>query len=116
MDLQCIARVAHLSHLAANWDSYGAEPPNASSIQIARAIIKELSSIELEPTGIDPSVEGGVCISFREGRRYADLECFNNGCVLAVTSLGGADTKVWEIVIPEGVRDALHTVHSFLDP
>ena len=90
-------RLGKLSYLVDNWDSYGAEPPTRGSIQLARQLFRSLSNNDLEPLAIDPSAEGGVCISFREGILYADFECFNNGELLAVTSRGGDETNVWAV-------------------
>lgn len=102
-------RLAGFSLLERDWDSYAAEPPSAASIEMARYVLSRLARKDFRPTDIDPSVEGGVCLSFRRGNRYGDVECFNSGDVLAVTSLGGVETDVWE------VDDVDHDLSSTLE-
>lgn len=109
-------RLAELSHLQADWDSYDADPPAANSIELARHVFQSLSENDLEPTGIDPSAEGGICISFGDGDRYADFECFNSGELLAVTSRGGDETDVWAVSdVDQDLGDALDKLREFLD-
>ena len=91
-------------NLEADWDSYGAEPPNDVALLAAVQVLDDLASINLDPTSIDPSVEGGICLSFQRGERYGDIECFNTGEILAVTSTG-YDTKVW--TVKDNVRSAI---------
>ena len=90
-------RLSQLALLQAGWDSYGAEAPTRESISNSREILHALSDADFEPTSVDPSAEGGVCLSFHRGDHYGDIECFNSGEVLAVTSTGADDTNVWEI-------------------
>lgn len=90
-------RLASLASLEDDWDSYGASPPTAASIETARYVLGRLALTDFRPSDIAPSAEGGVCLSFRQGNRYGDVECFNSGEVLAVTSLGGDQTDVWEV-------------------
>ena len=108
-------RLAELSHLEADWDSYDADPPAADSIELARCVFQSLSENDLEPTGIDPSAEGGICISFGDGDRYADFECFNSGELLAVTSRGGDETDVWAVSdVGQDLGDAIDKLREFL--
>lgn len=72
-------------------------------------MLSTLADINLEPSNIDTSAEGGICISFRRGDRYGDVEFLNSGEVLAVTSLGGCDTRVWET--DAGQQDLRRTVN-----
>jgi len=59
--------LASFRSLRQNWDTYGAEAPNASAIRLARAVVHILGKNDFLPQSIDPSAEGGVCISFRRG-------------------------------------------------
>jgi hypothetical protein len=113
-------KLARLACLNDDWDSYGAESPNQKSIEAARGVLDVLADVDFEPTSIDPSAEGGVCLSFQLGDRYGDIECFNSGEVLAVTSRGGLDTTVWEINAVEPthrnalIRNALRRIRAFV--
>lgn len=95
--LDAFKRLVELAQLQDNWDSYGAEAPEEAAIGRMRRIINRIQRYNLVPSSIDASAEGGVCVSFRHGEKYADIECFNNGEVLAVTSLNEGDAEVWEI-------------------
>ena len=83
-----------LSQLKRGWDSYNAEPPSQAAITKAKQIAKQLT---LQPTKITPSAEGGVAITFIKGRRYADIECFNEGSVVAGISSGNGRPACWEL-------------------
>ena len=109
-----IKQLTQLSTLDDDWDSYGAETPNQWAIGCALEVLKNLASEDLEPSSIDASVEGGVCLSFQTESYYGDIECFNSGEVFAVTSKNGEDTEVWEIRDPLfHVAPAIHRIQSF---
>jgi hypothetical protein len=109
---QKLQELAHLSH---NWDSYGAEPPNSLVIERALECLKNLQEINFSPTKITPSVENGIGISFVSGKKYADIEYFNTGEVLAVTSNGQGNPTVWEIDLNEQeLKSALDKIRDFL--
>ncbi|MCB7130453.1 MAG: hypothetical protein J3T61_13050, partial [Candidatus Brocadiales bacterium] len=90
-------RLSRFALLEDDWDSYGAEAPSQVSVDKARGVLSVLADVDFEPTSVDASAEGGVCLSFQQGDRYGDVECFNSGEFLAVTSGGGDATDVWEI-------------------
>jgi hypothetical protein len=81
-------RVYALANLRQNWDSYGAPVPNERSIANAIRVLDLLESLNLDPTRILPSAEGGVGICFVREDRYADIECSNDGEVLGVYYVG----------------------------
>jgi len=81
-------RVYALAKLRPNWDSYGAPVPNGRSVANAIRVLNLLESLNLDPTRILPSAEGGVGICFVRGDRYADIECSNEGEVLGVYYIG----------------------------
>jgi len=94
---ECYRRLAELQQLPEDWDSYGAAPPNDFAISLARKVLKRLHIVGLPAPHISPSAEDGVCMSFRKGGLYADIECFNSGEMLAATSDGEGDQHVWEV-------------------
>ena len=105
-------RLAQLGRLKANWDGYEAESPKPVAIDTARNALAELAEIDLPPS-VDPSVEGGICISFRKGLKYADIECFNSGVILAAVSRGKGDSRVWRIS-EDDISQASRTIRTFL--
>lgn len=101
--------------LSPNWDSYGAEPPNAGAICRLESILHLLTNVDLTPSKIVPSAEGGAAVCFINGARYADVECFNNGTLLAVLSTGRGTPEVWEVGSSEtAVWTTLEKIRDFL--
>ncbi|HYM10162.1 MAG TPA: hypothetical protein VEU62_05505 [Bryobacterales bacterium] len=90
-------RLAELSRLSPDWDSYGAEPPSHVAIAASRRILGALRRRAMLPTRILASAEGGVGICFVEGDRYAHIECLNSGDISAVMYQARGDPTVWEI-------------------
>jgi hypothetical protein len=80
--------VHDLTKLRPNWDSYGAPAPNGTSTENAIRVLNLLESLNLDPTRILPSAEGGVGICFVREDRYADIECSNEGEVIGVYYVG----------------------------
>lgn len=105
-----------LKNLEANWDSYGAPPPNARSLFEAQRILTRLVDEEaMSPSRVVPSAEGGVGIVFVQDDRYADFECFNDGAIAAVISDRSRGTpKVWN-VDDRSLSDSIQRIREFLD-
>jgi hypothetical protein len=82
------ARVQGLVELRQNWDSYGAPAPNKRAAANAIRVLTLSQSVNLDPTGILASAEGGIGICFVSGDHYADIECSNEGEVLGVYYVG----------------------------
>src|ERR1700733_8572234 len=90
-------KLLKLAQLQPNWDTYGADPPNAAARTRVDRLLAELRSVAVIPTDITASSEGGVAISFIYGNNYADIECLNSGETLAVTVSGDEEPEVWEV-------------------
>lgn len=113
--LEYTEKLTELSHLPIDWDSYGAEPPNNLALDWASQILEILSEIGFSPARITPSVENGVGISFISDNKYADIECFNEGDILAVTSDGQGNPEVWEVEATTlGIKFAIEKIRVFL--
>jgi len=95
--IEAYKKLSQFASLKDDWDSYGAEAPSQWSVDSTRNVLRILAEEDFEPTSIDASAEGGVCLSFQHGERYGDVECFNSREILAVMSAGGDATEVWEI-------------------
>lgn len=110
-------RLHEVATLRDNWNSYGALVPNEIALAHAQSVLHELSDLDFEPSRIDPSAENGVCLSFRVANRYADIECFNSGDVLAITSEGSGQPQVWEVnATSDDLRTAIARIRAFLRP
>jgi hypothetical protein len=83
------ATLDELASLEADWDGYGAPPPNALSIDAARTVLARGFDLGLIASAILASAEGGVFVAFDgTGDRRANIECFNNGTAYAATVVG----------------------------
>ena len=105
----------NISRLKANWDGEGAARPSKLAIESTRNALSILADVGLAPASIDASLEGGVCVSFVEGMLYADIEFFNSGNILAVTSNGGEGTQVWQVEFAQqSLSSAVREIQRFL--
>lgn len=108
-----------LSHLPSNWNSYGADTPNRGAIAAAESVLLHAYEIGLLPASVDPSAENGVVISFKRSARYADVECFNSGEILAVmhdrSRIGANDPDVWTIQDDSEFPAALERIRIFIN-
>jgi hypothetical protein len=111
---ESLERLSFLGQLAPGWDSYTAQPPNELSLDWARATLEVLGELGVPPTCIVPSAEGGISVCFVADNRYADVECFNNGEILAGLS-GVGEPRVWEVAPNKaGIRLALDEIRGYL--
>ncbi len=102
------------ANLSAGWDSYDADPPNDTARLAARRVLDCCLPLGLEPN-VDASAEGGICLSFHRGERYGDVECFNTGEILAVTSPPDNGTDVWQVEdSTDGISRALRKLRDFI--
>jgi len=109
------AQLMEFSRLTADWDSYEAEPPNATARECAAQILGILRTSNLPPTRVVPSSEGGVGICFVNGEAYADIESLNSGELLAVMYTGTEEPHVWEITQnEESIIEAVEQIRGHL--
>jgi hypothetical protein len=109
--------VENLRTLPNGWDGDAAEAPNDTAIAHAHRVLDILKRLNFHPDRIAPSAEGGVTISFFVERRYGDIELFNTGEILAVTSDGSGNPHVWEVPDEEAaIRNALEQIRTMISP
>lgn len=114
-----LAKLHAFRSLQRGWDSYDAEPPSELATTNATRVLHVIWSIGLASPikAIVPSVEGGISIVFSaSGQKYADIECFNDGEILALTSEGVDEPSVWSLNGGAGsLRRAIEKVSAFLN-
>ena len=104
-----------LRDIPEGWDGHEAEPPNDAAIASTRLVLDSLQCIGFRPDRIAPSAEGGIMLSFYVGKRYGDIEMFNTGEILAVTSDGNGSPHVWEVAESKtAITDALETIRDHI--
>jgi hypothetical protein len=113
-----LARLEAFRDLAPGWDSYDAPPPNETALRSARNVLRLVQEQEDVPAvHVAPSAEGGVLVVFSgDGPKYADIECFNDGEVLAILSAPEGEPTIWPLdPEKERLQAALARIAAFLD-
>lgn len=100
--------IAKLSCLEDNWDSYGALFPNTVAVKNAIKISKCLTEKIFRPTRIMPVADGGISFLFVSENKFADIECDNDGDILAGMSTRGGEPDLWEV--KESDADCFKTI------
>jgi len=103
--------------LTVGWDSYEAVPPNQTAIEHAREVLRFLSRHAGPKVRLTPCVEGGVTILLGgTAIRYADIECYNDGEILAITSEPEQDPDIWPVDLGnDSLQAALDRIQTFLN-
>lgn len=108
-------RLQELVTLEDNWDDRGSPAPNKKSLQSAQMILKILKAEKYLPTMIMPSTERGLGFIFQSDTKYADIECFNDGDILAGYSDRKGDNQLWELKNnEEAITDTINRIRIFL--
>ena len=96
-------KIVEISKLPHNWDSYGAEPPNALALARADVTLNLLDGMDFLPSRVAATVECGVVISwwetehFDDAKQYADIEFLNDGGIVACISRRDGKPETWEV-------------------
>ena len=72
-------RLEAMKALKANWNSYGAEPPNEYAMTLASRFLEAMEQEGIEPTRVNPTAMEGVAIARRVGPRNTYFEFYNRG-------------------------------------
>lgn len=110
--LPALQKVAKMGAIGA-WELTGASPPNPIAVKSASLVLTRLSQMDFPPDRIAPSSDEGVCISFRRGGRYADIESFNTGEMLAVINEVGGEPVIWELEQGE-LSETIAKINAFI--
>lgn len=89
-----------------------AEPIEARAVEMSRAVYGVFMLVDLIPSKIAPVSDGGLALCFYQGTKYADVECYNDGAIVATMSPHqGATPMVWEV---DDLADAVNRIATFL--
>lgn len=110
-----IKKLDQFGRLPLNWDSYGAEPPNTVVRKRAEDALRVLYRLNSEPSRLAASAEGGITISFFQGKKYGDIEFFNSGEILALTSDRTGTPEVWAVTSDDvALANVLERIRDFV--
>ena len=113
-----MARLESFRELAPGWDSYDAPPPNETALRNARRVLRLVDEqVDISPVDVAPSAEEGVLLVFPgDGSKYADIECYNDGEILAILSEPPGEPTIWLLDLEkEQLQTALERIAQFLD-
>lgn len=79
-------RLAQISRLEADWDSYGSEPPSTTAVSRAITLLESVEESlagllgeQIRPYAIAPVADGGVQLEWRGGDRALEVEVGPDG-------------------------------------
>jgi hypothetical protein len=108
-------KLRKLARLSNNWDSYGSEAPSAAAISSALGVGSQFIKLGLIPDVTVPSSEGGVALCFMRNKKYADVEFFNSGSIIAVRHSPQDDPKAWSITRDNAaIESAVKIISQYL--
>jgi hypothetical protein len=108
-------RLRNTATLAAGWDTYHAEAPNAVARDLAGRVLTTLEGEQLAPARVMPSAEGGIAFSFVQGDRRAEVEVYNSGEIVAATYSSRGEPAVWELRDTEdALKIAISSIRAHL--
>jgi len=92
------------------------QAPTPEVLALARVVLSDALGMNLRPTRVNVSIDGGAIVQFVQGRRYADIELLNTGEVMGVITQPGLQPNVWTIDIqdPQWSTESLESIHSAL--
>lgn len=101
--------------LEKGWDSYVADPPNRVAAKNAESFLIVSENGSVKPTVVNPSVVGGIGITFRGENRTAYVEFRNTGtCHVAFLNEPSALSVVRVIQTKKNYADLLDTIGKYL--
>lgn len=94
------SQLAELADLEDDWNGYGAKAPNQRALTAAAEALDILNDLDIRlPSRIVASADGGVSLVFLVPGGYVDIECFNEGDILAGFQFPGRPPEVEEVVL-----------------
>lgn len=114
---QWLAKLATFATLEPGWDSYKASPPSAETISAASSFLTAIRTIGMSPTGLTPSVVGGVGFTFEKGPREVYVEFRNTGNAHAAFLDNASESEPEVIKVQQdttGYTELMGKVESYL--
>jgi len=112
---ECEKRLVWMRLLRRGWDSYDADPPTPGARRAALAFCRAACSLDRPPDRVNPSVAGGVGVTFAAGPRQAYVEFANRGAaILACYGHGGEPEVSMVSSEPGGFSETVGRIESHL--
>ena len=100
------------------WDSYRAPAPNGTALLAAEAALDVFRSLNVQPTAVLPSADGGVGICFARDQSYAHIEFENTGDAWVVVYGPNKSPETWQLLTRDiiSLRAAWNRISAYLQP
>lgn len=92
-----VSQLEEMADLEFNWNGYGSKPPSGNAYRNIRKVMDILIEIEVEPSGVAPSADDGITISFFHGDDYGAIEAYNDGQVWCILHLKNQEPDTWPL-------------------
>lgn len=114
---ESMSQLRDLEILSKNWKDDEILPPNRVAFYWATEALEVLRKIDFPCNRIAVSIDEGICIAFLSKKnkdKYADIEFFNSGEILAVTTDRISKPRIWEVSIGN-IDKSLKEIRRFID-
>lgn len=113
---QFIAKIAGFRDLPDNWNSYGAAKPNEVAIVNAMSVAEEANRVGLDFENVVASSQDCIDFYVYQGDRYASIECYNDGWILASIRRGedNHDMRFMDL-FSDSLSEPLMRIKRFLE-
>jgi hypothetical protein len=91
-------QLSKLHWLELGWDSYCSPAPNGAALAATDAALNVLRRLNVQPTAILPSADGGVGICFIQNEQYAHIEFENSGDTWVLTYGPNKASETWQLL------------------
>ena len=102
-------KIADLSHLLDDWDSYGSPPPSRTALKAALSMLAKVDDGQgfLDAPDVMPVSGGGVAIGWSSGSREIEVEFLPNETAEFLTSVDGEPVSDGVLPSVESLTDLL---------
>jgi|688.fasta_scaffold189567_3 hypothetical protein len=112
-------KLLQLNKITKNWRDSEVAPPNNWALYWASTTLEILREIDFPCERIAESIDEGVCISFislKNKNKYADIEFFNNGEILAAKSDRVSEPKIWQVSVSNSeISKTLRQIREYIE-
>jgi hypothetical protein len=113
---QVFAKLRSYSSLVDGWDGYCAPPPLPTALKKVHGFLYALRHSHLRPTRLNPSVVGGIGVTFRKCQRKSYVEFYNDGTIHALFSDGESEPRTCQVLpTPAGYRPLIMEIQEYLN-
>jgi len=112
-----LQEVSALGNLPEDFKGPKTNPPDAKTCKIAKNVIYELYKFRMKPDRIFASADESIVISFLGEGKYADIECFYDGAIVAIIdNYEVKEYKIWETdSLPIKLKLTFETIRDFMN-